>query len=477
MYYRLKSPWSFRGWKRLPYAIVRETGPGPADDPVFYDRETFLDLLSCNGTEDIGSDSFSDKGREAVRKLIEQGRMEASDTPLAPLEKEQKYYVYPARFLRLVHWSITEKCNYKCLHCLVSSSGQGKSLPLSDCLHIMDEIRRCGIRRVDLTGGEPLVRPDFRELVGSLTEKGLSVGVLYTNASLLTEQTLDTLEAFGQKPVFQISFDGLGFHDWLRGVPGAEAAVDRALKLLEKRGTPVTVSMCIHRKNRDSLTDTIRYLADLGVRALRVNAMQDMGFWKQNKESYDLTMDELWQTYSGCIGDYFAMGMPLSLELDGFFHCDRGSTDYFVIYSKKGDVRDKLSVCPRCESIRSSIFIGADGTAAPCMGFYGTPYHEKLPNVLRTGLGEITLKGPCHDLVMRTVGDLLKDNPGCEGCSSLLECLGGCLLEGLTQSPDGLGPDPKACYFHRHIGKEAVVAVADRAIRDAGQEAPAETQH
>ena len=468
MYYRLKSQWGFRGWKNLPYAVIRKDGPD--DDPVFYDQETFLDLLSLNGRENLEDGDFSPGGREAVRRLMEEDKLEVSGEPLAPLEKEQRYYVYPARCLRLAHWSITEKCNFKCRHCLVSSSGQGISLPISDCLHIMDEIRRCGIRRVDLTGGEPLIRPDFPELAGALTEKGLYMGVLYTNASLLTEQTLDMLDSFGQKPAFQLSFDGLGCHDWLRGVPGAEAAADRALKLLKKRGVPVTVSMCIHRKNRHTLTDTIRYLADMGVLGLRVNSLQNLGFWKQNKESYDLTMDELWQTYGGCIRDYFAMGMPLGLELDGFFHCDTGSTDYSVRYTMKNACREKLSVCPRCESVRSSIFIGADGTVAPCMGFYDTPYREKLPNVLRTGLGEITLKGACHDLFMTTVGDFLKDNPKCEACPEMLECLGGCMLEGMTQSPDGRGPDPRACYFHRHIGKDAVAAVADRAILDAGLE-------
>ena len=317
MYYRLKSPWSFRGWKKLPYAIVRKDGPD--DDPVFYDQETFLDLLSFNGRENVAEGDLSPGGREAVRRLMEDGKLEASGEPLAPLEKEQRYHVYPSRYLRLAHWSITEKCNFKCRHCLVSSSGQGISLPLSDCLHIMDEIRLCGIRRVDLTGGEPLIRPDFPELLGALTEKGLYVGTLYTNASLLTEQTLDMLDSFGQKPAFQLSFDGLGCHDWLRGVPGAEAAADRALKLLKKRGVNVTVSMCIHRKNRHTLTDTVRYLADMGVQALRVNSLQNLGFWKQNKESYDLTMDELWQTYGGCIRDYLPWACPWAWSWTAFF--------------------------------------------------------------------------------------------------------------------------------------------------------------
>ena len=194
MYYRLKSQWGFRGWKNLPYAVIRKDGPD--DDPVFYDQETFLDLLSLNGRENLEDGDFSPGGREAVRRLMEEDKLEVSGEPLAPLEKEQRYYVYPARCLRLAHWSITEKCNFKCRHCLVSSSGQGISLPISDCLHIMDEIRRCGIRRVDLTGGEPLIRPDFPELTGALTEKGLYMLATILKSKTAVNATFAIIETF-----------------------------------------------------------------------------------------------------------------------------------------------------------------------------------------------------------------------------------------------------------------------------------------
>ena len=45
--------------------------------------------------------------------------------------------------MRSVHWSITGKCNFQCRHCLVSaSSAYHPELPLSDCLHIVEEAVR-----------------------------------------------------------------------------------------------------------------------------------------------------------------------------------------------------------------------------------------------------------------------------------------------------------------------------------------------
>ena len=76
-------------------------------------------------------------------------------------------------------------CNFKCRHCLVSApDAHHPQLPLSDCLHIVDEIASCGINRVDITGGEPLVRNDFEEIVKALSKYGIDIGVMFTNASL-----------------------------------------------------------------------------------------------------------------------------------------------------------------------------------------------------------------------------------------------------------------------------------------------------
>ena len=40
----------------------------------------------------------------------------------------------------------------------------------------------------------------------------------------------------------------------------------------------------------------------------------------------------------------------------------------------------------------------------------------------------------------------------------------GCMVEGITDDGDYLVPDSRCCYFHRHIGEDAVRAVADSAI-------------
>ncbi|MBR4501424.1 MAG: radical SAM protein [Clostridia bacterium] len=258
MYYRLKAPWAFRGWKKLPYAIRAQFGKDKHERPHFLTKEPFMDLLYCNSVENVNPEEFCEQGRQIVQELLTHDIMEQSETPLPPLESWQRYHVFPAHYIESAHWSITGKCNFNCRHCLVSApNAHHPQLPLEDCLHIVDEIARSGITRVDITGSEPLLRKDFEEIVKALSDCGIDIGVLFTNASLLDASVLDLLETYHQHPSFQLSYDGLGHHDWLRGVPGAERQADTAFRLLQEREYTVSAAMCIHKENRDISRNTL----------------------------------------------------------------------------------------------------------------------------------------------------------------------------------------------------------------------------
>ena len=469
MYYRLKEPWAFRGWGRSPFALQAQYGETKHDRPNFLSKEPFLELLYCNGEEDVDIDAFSERGQRVIRELLAHEGMEESVEPMEPLKPWQRYHVYPSRYAENVHWSITGKCNFNCRHCLVSApDAHHPQLPLDDCLRIVDEMAMCGIKRTDITGGEPLTRKDFEEIVKALSERGIDIGVLFTNASLLTADTLDMLERYHQYPTYQLSFDGLGHHDWLRGVPGAEEQADAAFRLLRDRGLPVIVAMCIHRGNKDSLRATANYLASYDVRALRLNAPQELGVWKRYAEEYALSEDEAWEVYSAYITDYFADGMPLDIELDGYFSCKKGETDYKVSYVHHARPDSDWSKIPYCESMRYNIYIGPEGRLAPCMGFSDTALGERFPSVLEHHLGELTLKGYYFDVVQTKIADLLARNPECAACEYLPVCCGGCMVQGITDDGDYLIPDTRCCYFHKHIGEAAVREVADAAIAAAG---------
>ena len=135
MYYRLKEPWAFRGWKKLPFAVCAMAGEKKHEEPFLMEKEPFLELLCCNGEEDVDISAFSEKGKTIIKEMTKHGIMEQSEGPMQPLSSFQRYHVYPSRRIKSVHWSITGKCNFNCRHCLVSApNAHHPQLPLEDCL-------------------------------------------------------------------------------------------------------------------------------------------------------------------------------------------------------------------------------------------------------------------------------------------------------------------------------------------------------
>ncbi|CAK0759990.1 hypothetical protein CCP3SC1_310018 [Gammaproteobacteria bacterium] len=95
--------------------------------------------------------------------------------------------------LRHFYFYLTEGCNQACRHCWVAPSymmgkGTGGHVPVADLLALCDRARPLGLNRVKLTGGEPLLHPQFVALVSGLRERGLHVQ-MESNLTLLTVES------------------------------------------------------------------------------------------------------------------------------------------------------------------------------------------------------------------------------------------------------------------------------------------------
>jgi MoaA/NifB/PqqE/SkfB family radical SAM enzyme len=70
-----------------------------------------------------------------------------------------------------------------------------------------------GVLSCSITGGEALVRPDFWEIIDGLTARGIGITQIYSNGLLVNNRLLDGFEERGLHPEFNMSFDGVGYHD------------------------------------------------------------------------------------------------------------------------------------------------------------------------------------------------------------------------------------------------------------------------
>lgn len=103
---------------------------------------------------------------------------------------------------------ITEKCNLKCKHCFVSSSStQGNFISYKQIeTIILPKLLKSKTVKVTLTGGEPLVHPNAKEIIKLLCENGIEVAVC-TNGVLVTDDLIRFCYKLGNVH-FNVSLDG-----------------------------------------------------------------------------------------------------------------------------------------------------------------------------------------------------------------------------------------------------------------------------
>ena len=130
--------------------------------------------------------------------------------------------------------SVTDRCNLRCVYCMpaegVASVPHEQILTFDEIARICGIGAELGIRRIKLTGGEPLVRRDLPELVGMLKGiTGIEQVTLTTNGTLLKEQ-INGLVSHGLDAV-NISMDTLDQERYREITRGG--SVEKALEGLD----------------------------------------------------------------------------------------------------------------------------------------------------------------------------------------------------------------------------------------------------
>ena len=267
---------------------------------------------------------------------------------------------------------LTGVCNEHCRHC-GSSCGDFKVenlLSTQEIKDFLDQIKSdFDITELQLcvTGGEPLLREDFLEIMNYAKSKGFSWGMT-SNGILINQKMAVELRKAGMKTI-SISLDGLReTHDWFRQKEGSFDLACQGIRNLINEGgfKHVQVTTVVYHKNIDELEDMYQEFKRLGAHSWRVINMEPIGRAMSqpelmlSKEEYKKLFDFIEKkrfedprfpvTY-GC-SHYLGVDMERELR-KWYFLCNAGVYTASVMYN--GDIGACLDVERRPETIQGNI--------------------------------------------------------------------------------------------------------------------------
>lgn len=162
-------------------------------------------------------------------------------------------------------FELSPVCNFSCRMCYVRKTQKEveehsrRILTLEEWRRIAQDIRAAGTLYLLLTGGEPLLWPDFWTLYDELIDMGFLVSV-NTNGSLINEKTI---AHFKEKPPHQINITLYGASDEtyrrLCGVDGVFTKVDQAIRSLQEAGIIVKLNCSLTPENASDLEWLVNY--------------------------------------------------------------------------------------------------------------------------------------------------------------------------------------------------------------------------
>jgi radical SAM protein len=175
-----------------------------------------------------------------------------------------------AKAPKLVYWELTRACDLACKHCRAEAIAQRdpRELSTEDAKALLAEFRAFGDPppQLVMTGGDPLKRPDFFDLLQHGRGIGLPVSVAPSGTPLLTPEAIGALAARGVESM-SLSIDGATAeaHDRFRGIAGCFDATVRAANTMREAAIPLQINTLVTAETAADLPGVFRLLLDLGI--------------------------------------------------------------------------------------------------------------------------------------------------------------------------------------------------------------------
>jgi cyclic pyranopterin phosphate synthase len=311
--------------------------------------------------------------------------------------------------------SITDKCNLKCIYCMPEKGhknfAQADILTSDELIRIVRIACKYGVRKVRLTGGEPLLRDDIVRLISGIKSAGIKDLSITTNGQRLAGLA-HTLKKAGLDRV-NISLDTLIAERYREITRGGELQrVWEAIAEAEQAGlSPVKINMVpVRGVNDDEVVGfaALTLRTDVHIRFIEFMPIGSSGAWKP--DSY-LSKDEIMERVS-------AAGKLVRLPFKG-----GGPSRNYRIEGAQGMIGFISPIsdcfCGSCNRLR----LTAIGKLRPCL-FSEITVDIKTP--LRNGASEEELETLYRNAVLsKPARHVLQEDSSLQPALSPMSQIGG----------------------------------------------------
>ncbi len=161
--------------------------------------------------------------------------------------------------------ALTSHCNLACSYCYIRDNTLNNELTSEDWIRIIDDITDAGCLYLLITGGEPLLRPDFKDIYMYAKGKGLILS-LFTNGTLIDEKMALFLKKYMPFEV-EITLYGASCETYeaFTGIQGSYDACVNGIKLLVEHQVPLSLKTMVTTINKHELAEMNSFAASLGL--------------------------------------------------------------------------------------------------------------------------------------------------------------------------------------------------------------------
>jgi AdoMet-dependent heme synthase len=309
-------------------------------------------------------------------------------------------------------WEITRKCNEYCMHCYNNSGPKGQGPTDEQLAIVLGELQRTKLRRLSISGGEPLMRKGFKRFTSSA--RGVTYEMsLSTNATLIDEDMSEFIAAtFDDVNVSLDSPDQAEF-DRFRGMAGAFKKTLAGITRLRDRGAEVVIQSVLTNDSINRLSELAELIATLRVNVWNIRLAFASG--------RGVTNGGLLSQPALLINQADAIDAILHKYRDRIRHIS-GGVNYLDTYKVPYQYTKNDKRLVSCAGGTTLAALSANGSLAPCPLFSETDFCSDP--VWERGLKNAWHSANCMTQMRTTTSDQIQ---GCGTCSNLNgSCGGGC---------------------------------------------------